>query len=62
MSTESQQEIAAALLRPGIGHLGRVRGLATDRRLKPAWTGASLAAPAYPVGCTPGTTWPSTLP
>jgi 4-hydroxy-4-methyl-2-oxoglutarate aldolase len=28
--------------------------LATDRRLRPAWSGAVLAAPAYPVGCTPG--------
>ena len=34
--------------------MGESGGLATDRRLKPAWSGASLAAPAYPVGCTPG--------
>jgi 4-hydroxy-4-methyl-2-oxoglutarate aldolase len=25
-----------------------------DRRLRPAWPGASVAAPAYPVGCAPG--------
>jgi 4-hydroxy-4-methyl-2-oxoglutarate aldolase len=54
MSTESQQEIAAALLRLGSATLGESGGLATDRRLKPAWAGAALAAPAYPVGCTPG--------
>jgi 4-hydroxy-4-methyl-2-oxoglutarate aldolase len=34
--------------------LGESGGLATDRRLKPAWPGATLAAPAYPVSCTPG--------
>jgi len=54
MTTESQQEIAAALLHLGSATLGESGGLATDRRLKPAWTGASLAAPAYTVGCTPG--------
>ena len=54
MSTESQQEIAAALLQLGSATLGESGGLATDRRLKPAWSGAALAAPAYPVGCTPG--------
>ena len=54
MSTESQQEIAAALLRLGSATLGESGGQATDRRLKPAWSGATLAAPAYTVGCTPG--------
>ena len=54
MSTESPQEIAAALLGLGSATLGESGGLATDRRLKPTWSGASLAAPAYPVGCTPG--------
>jgi 4-hydroxy-4-methyl-2-oxoglutarate aldolase len=54
MSTESQQEIAAALLRLGSATLGESGGLATHRRLKPVWAGATLAAPAYPVGCTPG--------
>jgi 4-hydroxy-4-methyl-2-oxoglutarate aldolase len=54
MSSMSQQEIAATLRRLGSATLGESGGLATDRRLKPAWTGASLAAPAYPVGCTPG--------
>ena len=54
MTTESQQEIAAALLSLGSATLGESGGLATDRRLKPAWSGAALAAPAYTVGCTPG--------
>jgi 4-hydroxy-4-methyl-2-oxoglutarate aldolase len=54
MSTESQQEIAATLLRLGSATLGESGGSATDPRLKPAWAGAALAAPAYPVGCTPG--------
>jgi len=54
MSTESPQEIAAALLRLGSATLGESGGRATDRRLKPAWSGAALAAPAYPVECTPG--------
>jgi 4-hydroxy-4-methyl-2-oxoglutarate aldolase len=54
MNTESQQEIAADLQRLGSATLGESGGLATDRRLKPAWSGAALSAPAYPVGCTPG--------
>jgi 4-hydroxy-4-methyl-2-oxoglutarate aldolase len=54
MSTESNQEIAAALLHLGSATLGESGGLATDRRLKPVWAGAAIAAPAYPVGCTPG--------
>jgi 4-hydroxy-4-methyl-2-oxoglutarate aldolase len=54
MSTEGQQEIAATLQRLGSATLGEAGGLPTDRRLKPAWPGAALAAPAYPVRCTPG--------
>jgi 4-hydroxy-4-methyl-2-oxoglutarate aldolase len=54
MSTARQQEIAATLQRLGSATLGEAGGLATDRRLKPAWPGAVLAAPAYPVSCTPG--------
>jgi 4-hydroxy-4-methyl-2-oxoglutarate aldolase len=54
MSDEDQQEIAAVLLALGSATLGESGGLATDRRLRPAWPGAALAAPAYPVGCTPG--------
>ena len=54
MSTAGQQEIAAVLQRLGSATLGESGGLPTDRRLKPAWPGAALAAPAYPVRCTPG--------
>jgi 4-hydroxy-4-methyl-2-oxoglutarate aldolase len=54
MSTDSQQEIAADLLRLGSATLGESGGRATDRRLKPVWSGAVLAAPAYPVECSPG--------
>jgi 4-hydroxy-4-methyl-2-oxoglutarate aldolase len=54
MSTGGQQEIAAILQRLGSATLGEAGGLPTDRRLKPAWSGAALAAPAYPVRCTPG--------
>jgi 4-hydroxy-4-methyl-2-oxoglutarate aldolase len=54
MSDQDQQEIAATLLELGSATLGESGGLATDRRLRPAWSGAALAAPAYPVGCTPG--------
>jgi 4-hydroxy-4-methyl-2-oxoglutarate aldolase len=54
MSTAGQQEMAATLQRLGSATLGEAGGLPTDRRLKPAWPGAALAAPAYPVRCTPG--------
>jgi 4-hydroxy-4-methyl-2-oxoglutarate aldolase len=54
MNTAGQQEIAATLQRLGAATLGESGGRATDRRLKPAWPGAVLAAPAYPVHCTPG--------
>lgn len=54
MSFDRPEEIAAALRRLGAATLGESGGLATNRRLKAAWPGASLAAPAYPVGCTPG--------
>lgn len=54
MSSESQRETADTLRRLGSATLGEAGGLATDRRLRPVWQGAVLAAPAYPVGCTPG--------
>ena len=47
-------DLAAALAVLGSATLGESGGLAAHRRLRPAWPGASLAAPAYPVGCTPG--------
>jgi 4-hydroxy-4-methyl-2-oxoglutarate aldolase len=54
MSSNDDNEIAATLLRLGSATLGESGGLATDRRLKAAWPGSTLAAPAYPVRCTPG--------
>src|SRR5450631_3038684 len=53
VGSERQQETAETLRQLGSATLGESGGLATDRRVKPAWSGASLAAPAYPVGCTP---------
>jgi 4-hydroxy-4-methyl-2-oxoglutarate aldolase len=46
--------VAAALAGLGSATLGESGGLAAHRRLRPAWPGASIAAPAYPVACTPG--------
>ncbi len=54
MRTDNQKETADALSALGSATVGESGGIATDRRLKPAWSGAALAAPAYPVGCTPG--------
>jgi len=54
VATEHHHEIASVLSELGSATLGESGGRATDRRLKPAWTGATLAAPAFPVGCTPG--------
>ena len=45
---------AAALSELGSATLGESGGRAAHRRLRPAWFGARIAAPAYPVGCTPG--------
>ncbi len=42
------------LARLGSATVGESGGLAAHRRLRPAWPGAAVAAPAYPVGCTPG--------
>ena len=53
-STKSHDEIAAALARLGAATLGESGGRAAHRRLRPAWVGAQIAAPAYPVRCTPG--------
>ena len=50
----SSGDVAAALARLGSATIGESGGLAAHRRLRPAWSGASVAAPAYPVGCTPG--------
>jgi 4-hydroxy-4-methyl-2-oxoglutarate aldolase len=50
----SSGDVAAALARLGSATIGESGGFAAHRRLRPAWVGASLAGPAYPVGCTPG--------
>ncbi len=52
--TTSNEDIAAELARLGSATIGESGGQAADRRLRPAWSGAAIAAPAYPVGCTPG--------
>jgi 4-hydroxy-4-methyl-2-oxoglutarate aldolase len=51
MTTE---DVATELARLGSATIGESGGRAADRRLRPAWTGARLAGPVYPVGCTPG--------
>jgi 4-hydroxy-4-methyl-2-oxoglutarate aldolase len=38
----------------GAATLGESGGRPMRARIRPAWTGATLAAPAYPVVCTPG--------
>ena len=50
----SPEDVATALAALGSATLGESGGLAAHRRLRPVWPGASLAAPAYPVGCAPG--------
>ena len=47
-------EVAATLAGLGSATLGESGGRAAHRRLRAAWPGAALAAPAYPVRCTPG--------
>lgn len=53
-SKMSDEDLATALAGLGSATLGESGGLAVNRRLRPVWPGASIAAPAYPVGCTPG--------
>ena len=53
-SGSGSDDVAAVLARLGSATIGESGGWAADRRLRPAWPGATLAAPAYPVGCTPG--------
>ncbi len=54
MGTNGENQTAVALAALGSATLGESGGRAADRRLRPAWPGAALAAPTYPVGCTPG--------
>jgi 4-hydroxy-4-methyl-2-oxoglutarate aldolase len=53
-AANSPEETAAALAELGSATLGESGGQAAHRRLRPAWPGARIAAPAYPVGCAPG--------
>lgn len=48
------EDVAAILAGLGSATLGESGGHAAHRRLRPVWPGASIAAPACPVGCTPG--------
>ena len=41
----SSGDVAAALARLGSATIGESGGLAADRRLRPAWSGAAVAAP-----------------
>jgi 4-hydroxy-4-methyl-2-oxoglutarate aldolase len=54
VDSEEVQETAAALAALGSATLGESGGRAANRRLRAAWPGARVAAPAYPVRCTPG--------
>jgi 4-hydroxy-4-methyl-2-oxoglutarate aldolase len=49
-----ERERAEALTQLGAATLGESGARRLPPRLRPAWSGAVLAAPAYPVGCTPG--------
>src|SRR6476469_42971 len=46
--------LVTAFLVLGSATLGESGARAMRNRIRPAWTGAALAAPAYPVRCTPG--------
>ena len=47
-------ETAAGLAALGAATLGETGGRTFPTRIRPVWTGASVAAPAYPVRCSPG--------
>jgi len=47
-------DVVRALLELGAATLGESGGRPMRARIKAAWSGARLAAPAYPVRCTPG--------
>jgi 4-hydroxy-4-methyl-2-oxoglutarate aldolase len=47
-------DTAAALLGLGSATLGESGARTMHPRIRPIWPGAALAAPAIPVGCTPG--------
>lgn len=47
-------EIAGALAELGAATLGESGARAMPTRIRPVWSGAALAAPAFPVRCSPG--------
>lgn len=54
MHASADDKTAAALAELGSATLGESGGSATHRRLRPAWPGARLAAPAFTLRCAPG--------
>ena len=54
MSSSPLESPAAALLALGAATLGESGARAMRNRMRAAWPGARLAAPAFPVRCTPG--------
>jgi 4-hydroxy-4-methyl-2-oxoglutarate aldolase len=48
------RDTAAALRALGAATLGECGAAPMPPRIRPVWAGAVLAAPAFPVGCTPG--------
>jgi len=54
VSGTAAKEVAAQLLELGAATLGESGALRMPPRIRPVWSGATLAAPAFPVGCTPG--------
>lgn len=54
MSGEVERDVTDELGRLGAATLGECGALRLPPKMRPAWPGAALAAPAYPVGCTPG--------
>ena len=50
----SSTQTAAILRELGAATLGETGGRGMPPRIRPAWSGATVAGPAYPVRCTPG--------
>jgi 4-hydroxy-4-methyl-2-oxoglutarate aldolase len=54
MSVTESESPVGTLLALGAATLGESGARAMRNRMRPAWPGARLAAPAFPVRCTPG--------
>ena len=50
----ASDELVAAFLQLGAATLGESGARAMRNRVRAGWSGAALAAPAFPVRCTPG--------